>query len=159
ALAKEQKLGADKWVFTLHNASIMPFLQYASNRALRKQIWDAYQKRCNNDNGNDNKSIILSLANLRSEKAQLLGYKDFATYSLEETMAKTPENVYKLINQLWKPALAKAQEESADIKKMMQADGINDAVQPYDWRYYTEKIRKEKYDLDEQELKPYFSLE
>src|SRR5690606_559371 len=104
-------------------------------------------------------NIIVKLANLRSEKAQLLGYKDYASYSLEESMAKTPENVYKLINQLWKPALAKSQQESADIKKMMLADGVADAVQPYDWRYYTEKIRKQKYDLDEQELKPYFSLE
>lgn len=158
-LAKEQKMGDNKWVFSLQSSSVMPFLQYASNRALRKKIWEAYQKRGNNDNANDNKNIIVKLANLRSEKAQLLGYKDYASYSLEESMAKTPENVYKLINQLWKPALAKSQQESADIKKMMLADGVADAVQPYDWRYYTEKIRKQKYDLDEQELKPYFSLE
>src|SRR5690606_34701805 len=106
-----------------------------------------------------NRSNVVELVNLRMEKAKLLGYKSHADYILEERMAKTPENVYKLLDQIWEPALKKAKEEEADIKKMMVADGIKDNVQPYDWRYYTEKIRKQRYDLDEQELKPYFSLE
>jgi peptidyl-dipeptidase Dcp len=156
--AKEK--GKDgKWVFTLQNASVMPFLQYASNRELRKEIWTAYQRRGNNGNKLDNRTNIVNLASLRAEKAKLLGYKSHAHFVLEERMAKTPESVYELLDKLWKPALAKAKVEEADIKKLMVADGINDDVQPYDWRYYTEKIRKQRFDLDEQELKPYFSLD
>ncbi len=148
-----------KWVFTLQNASVMPFLQYSDNRALRRKIWTAYQNRGNNGNELDNRTNVVHLANLRSEKARLLGYASHADYVLEERMAKTPANVYELLDKLWKPALEKAKAEEADIKKMMAADGIKDDVQPYDWRYYTEKIRKERYDLDEQEIKPYFSLD
>lgn len=148
-----------KWIFTLQNASVIPFLQYAGNRELRKEIWTAYQKRGSNGNDHDNRINVVEMANLRAEKAQLLGYKNHAAYVLEERMAKNPEAVYTLMDQLWTPALEKAKAEEADIKKMMQADGIKDNVQPYDWRYYTEKIRKERYDLDEQELKPYFSLD
>lgn len=156
--AKEK--GEDqKWAFTLSNASVMNFLQYANNRELRKEIWNAYQNIGNNNNANDNKQVIKDLVTLRSEKARLLGYPSFAAYSLEETMAKTPENVEKLIGQLWQPALQKAKAESADIAAKMKADGITDGVKPYDWRYYTEKIRVERYNLDEQELKPYFSLD
>src|SRR5690554_5974868 len=147
-----------KWVFTLQNASVMPFLQYADNRELRKEILNAYQNRGNGGEF-DNNEKVKRIANLRLEKANLLGYKTFADYSLEETMAKSPKGVYDLLNKLWVPALAKAKEEEAEIKKMMEADGIKDDVQPYDWRYYTEKIRKAKYDLDEQEVKPYLSLE
>lgn len=148
-----------KWLFTLHNSSVMPFLQYADNRELRKKIWTAYQNRGNNGNEIDNRTNVVHMASLRGEKARLLGYASHAHYVLEERMAKTPENVYNLLDQLWKPALEKAKAEEADIKKMMAADGIKDEVQPYDWRYYTEKIRKERYSLDEQEIKPYFSLE
>ncbi len=155
AEAKDKK---GKWVFTLHNSSVMPFLQYAENREMRKKIWNAYQRRGDNGDKYDNRSNVVQLVNLRMEKAKLLGYKSHADYILEERMAKTPENVYKLLDQIWEPALKKAKEEEADIKKMMVSDGINDNVQPYDWRYYTEKIRKQRYDLDEQELKPYFSL-
>lgn len=156
AKAKD-KLG--KWVFTLSNSSVMPFLQYSSNRKLRQEIWNAYQMRANNDNEFDNKENAIKLANLRGEKARLLGYKSHADYVLEESMAKKPKNVAKLLNDLWKPALEIAKVEAADIQKMMDKDGIKDKVQPYDWRFYTEKIRKERFDLDEQELKPYFSLE
>lgn len=156
--AKENN-NTGKWIFTLQNASVMPFLQYADNRNLRKEIWTAYQKRGLNGNSHDNQSEVLEMANLRAEKAKLLGYKNHAAYVLEERMAKTPEAVYKLMDQLWEPALEKAKTEEADIKKMMLADGIKDEVQPYDWRYYTEKIRQQRYNLDEQELKPYFSLE
>jgi peptidyl-dipeptidase Dcp len=148
-----------KWVFTLSNSSVMPFLQYSSNRELRTQIWNAYQTRGNHDDELDNKKNAIDLANLRGQKARLLGYKSHSNYVLEESMAKTPENVNKLLNDLWKPALEKAKIEASDIQKMMAKDGIKGAVQPYDWRYYTEKIRKERFDLDEEELKPYFSLE
>jgi len=148
-----------KWVFTLSNSSIIPFLQYSSNRALRQQIWNAYQTRGNHDDAFDNKQNAVELANLRGQKARLLGYKSHSNYVLEESMAKTPENVNKLLNDLWKPALEIAKTEAADIQKMMAKEGIKGAVQPYDWRYYTEKIRKQRFDLDEEELKPYFSLD
>ena len=148
-----------KWVFTLSNSSVMPFLQYSSNRELRKKIWNAYQTRGNHGDELDNKKNAVELANLRGQKARLLGYKSHSNYVLEESMAKTPENASKLLNDLWKPALNIAKTEASDIQKMMIKDGIKGAVQPYDWRYYTEKIRKERFDLDEEELKPYFSLE
>lgn len=150
---------AGKWVFTLQNASIMPFLQYSPNRELRYKIWNAYQLRGNNDNEADNKALAIKQANLRNEKARLLGYSNHAAYVLEQSMAKTPEKVYELLNQLWTPALSNAKVEAGDIKKLMLSEGIADDVKPYDWRYYTEKIRKQRFDLDEQELKPYFSLE
>lgn len=160
AAADAKSKGKDgKWVFTLSNSSVMPFLQYSSNRELRKQIWNAYQTRANHDDAADNKKNAVELANLRGQKARLLGYTSHATYVLEESMAKKPENVNKLLNDLWKPALEMAKNEAADIQKMMAKDGIKGAVQPYDWRYYTEKIRKERFDLDEEELKPYFSLD
>lgn len=160
AAAKAKASGKDgKWVFTLSNSSVMPFLQYASNRELRKQIWTAYQNRGNNNNEFDNKQNLIQMANLRGEKARLLGYKNHAAYVLEESMAKTPEKATELLTKLWKPALEKAKLETADIKKMMVADGISGDVQPYDWRYYAEKIRKERYNLDEQEVKPYFSIQ
>ncbi|WP_348678645.1 M3 family metallopeptidase [Flavobacterium coralii] len=148
-----------KWIFTLHNSSVMPFLQYADNRKLREEIWNAYQMRGNNGNRYDNRINLVKMVNLRAERAKLLGYESHAAYVLEERMAKTPENVYTLLDKLWEPALAKAKQEEADIKELMRKDGINEEVQPYDWRYYTEKIRQQRFSLDEQELKPYFSLE
>jgi peptidyl-dipeptidase Dcp len=148
-----------KWIFTLSNSSVMPFLQYSSNRKLRSEIWNAYQMRANNNNDKDNKELAIKIANLRGEKARFLGYATHADYVLEKSMAKNPETAIKLLNDLWVPALNMANKEAADIKVMMQKDGIKDEVQPYDWRYYTEKIRKERFNLDEQEMKPYFSLE
>lgn len=161
AAAEEAKTKGQeaKWVFTLQNPSIMPFLQYADKRELRKQIWEAYTLRGDQDNDFDNKEVVKSIVNLRREKAQLLGYKNHASYALEETMAKTPENAYNLLNQLWKPALSVAEREAFDIQKMIDASGEKFKLAPYDWRYYAEKVRKERFDLDEQELKPYFSLE
>lgn len=156
--AKEK--GKDgKWIFTLQNASVMPFLQFADNRELRKEIWTAYQNRGNNGNEFDNKELVLKQANLRNEKAKLLGYENHAAYVLEESMAKTPEKAFDLLNQLWKPALDNAKKEEAEIAALMKADGIQDAVQPYDWRYYTEKLRKQKFDLEESEIKPYFAID
>lgn len=149
----------DKWVITLSNSSVMPFLQYADNRELRQTIWNAYQMRGNQNNGNDNKENVLKIANLRMHKAQLLGYKNHAAYVLEESMAKTPDAVTKLLLKLWSPALSKAKQEATDIQELMRKEGINEDVTPADWRYYSEKIRKERYNLDEQELKPYLSLE
>jgi len=147
-----------KWVFTLQNPSVMPFLQYADNRELRQDIWNAYQMRGNNGNDNDNKENLLKTANLRLEKAKLLGYNSHAAYVLEEAMAENPTNVYALLNKIWAPALEKAKAEAADIQKEIDAAGGDFEVAPYDWRYYQEKIRKAKYALNEEEIKPYFSL-
>ncbi len=148
-----------KWVFTLSNSSVMPFLQYSSNRKLRELIWTAYKNRANNGGETDNNAIGILLANLRAEKAKLLGFETHAHYVLEESMAKTPQKVMAFLNQLWTPALEKAKVEEREIADMMKKEGILGSVQPYDWRYYSEKIRKEKFDLDEQELKPYFSID
>lgn len=148
-----------QWLFTLQNASVMPFLQYAQNRKLREDIWKAYQNRGNNGDTHDNRINIIQMANLRMERAQLLGYKSHADYVLEERMAQTSDKVYNLLNEIWRPALAKAKQEEVDIQRLMKLDSVEGAVQPYDWRYYTEKIRQQRYSLDEQELKPYFSLD
>lgn len=160
AASKAKEKGKEgQWLFTVHNASVMPVLEYADNRDLREKMFLAYKNRGNNGNKNDNNEIAVKMANLRLQKAQLLGYKTYADYSLEETMAKTPETVNNLLNRLWTPALAVAMEEIADIKKSMLADGINDDVQPWDYKYYSEKVRKEKYAIDNQELAEYFSLD
>lgn len=148
-----------KWLFTIHNSSVMPFLQYSANRALREKMYKAYKNRGNNGDASDNNENAIKLANLRLEKAQILGYETFAHYALEETMAKTPEKVTSFLGDLWKPSIAKANEEIAEIKTMMNQDGISGDVQPWDYSYYSEKIRKAKFDLDEQELAPYFSIE
>ena len=147
-----------KWVFTLSNSSVMPFLQYADNRELRRQIWEAYKNRGSNGNDNDNGDILVEIANLRLQKANLLGYDTHADYVLEEAMAENPGNVKKLLSDLWKPAIAKAKAEAADIQNEIAAEGGDFAAEPYDWRYYSEKIRQQRFSLSEEELKPYFSL-
>ena len=148
-----------KWLFTLQNPSVLPFLQYADNRELRKQIWDAMQSRGNQGNEFDNNKIILDIINLRRQRAQLLGYLDHASYKLEQSMAGNPKEVYDLLNQLWEPALEKAKMEAKDLQAMIKAEGNDFELAPYDWRYYTEKIRQQRYDLDEEQVKAYFSLE
>ena len=120
--AKEKGLEG-KWVFTLHNPSVMPFLQYADNRELRRQIFEAYTHRGNNNNANDNKEIVKQLVAARLEKAKLMGYKDYAAFVLEENMAKDEKNVYDLLDQVWTPALAKAKEELADINAEIKKAG------------------------------------
>lgn len=147
-----------KWLFTLQNSSVMPFLQYADNRDLRHQIWNAYQMRGNNGNDNDNNEILLKIANLRLEKANLLGYPSHAAYVLEEAMAQNPKNVDELLQKLWKPAIEKAKVEAEDIQKEIIANQDTFKVAPHDWRYYTEKIRQKRFSLNEEEIKPYFSL-
>ncbi|RZS98681.1 M3 family metallopeptidase [Cecembia calidifontis] len=149
----------DKWLFTLQNPSVMPFLQYADNRELRKQIWEAYKNRGDQANDKNNNEILMEMANLRLQKANLLGYATHADYVLEESMAKNADNVYKLLNQLWTPALAKAKQERDEMQAMIAAEGKDFKLEPWDWRYYEEKLRKQKFDLDEQEVKPYFALD
>ncbi len=148
-----------QWLFTLQNPSIMPFLQYADSRELRKEIWEAYKNRADQGNANDNKEGLIETANLRREKAQLLGYQSHADYVLEESMAKNAENVYTLLNQLWTPALTKAKVERDEMQAMILASGETFEMEPWDWRYYEEKLRQQKFELDEQEIKPYFALD
>jgi peptidyl-dipeptidase Dcp len=148
-----------KWLFTLQNPSVMPFLQYADNRELRKTIWEAFKNKCKNGNEYDNREIIRDIVNLRLEKAKLLGYATHADYVLEERMAKKSENVQNLLDQLWPAALQKAKAEEAEINEYIRKQGGDFACEAFDWRYYAEKIRVEKYDLNENELKEYFQLE
>ena len=155
--AKEKGLEG-KWVFTLHNPSVMPFLQYADNRELRRQIFEAYTHRGNNNNANDNKEIVKQLVAARLEKAKLMGYKDYAAFVLEENMAKDEKNVYDLLDQVWTPALAKAKEELADINAEIKKAGGDFEAAGWDWRYYFEKAKKAKYNVDENEMRPYFEL-
>lgn len=159
--AKKRKLD-NKWVFTLQNPSIMPFLQYADNRALREKIFRAYLERGNHNDARDNKAIMANMVALRAEKAQLLGYENHAAYVLEESMAQTPAKVAELLNQLWTATVPVTKQEAADLQAMMDKDpsvGKGQKLAGWDWRYYAEKLRKEKYALDEEELRPYFSLE
>ncbi|MDR2626732.1 MAG: M3 family metallopeptidase, partial [Dysgonamonadaceae bacterium] len=148
-----------KWVFTLHKPSWIPFLQYANKRDLRERLYKAMYSRGDNNNEYDNKAIINQIVNLRLEKARLLGYKTHADFVLEETMAKTPGNVYKLLNGLWTHAIAQAKKEAEEIRQLIKKEGGNFDLQSWDWWYYAEKLRKVKYDLDEEELRPYFRLD
>lgn len=160
AAEKAKKLGMDgKWVFTLQNPSVMPFLQYSEKRELRQKIWEAYQNRGNNNNANDNKAIIARIIQLRTERSQLLGYETYANYILDENMAKVPANVYQLLYKLWDPALKVAKREASDMQQMINAEGNTFQLEAYDWRYYAEKVRKARYDLNEEDTKPYFKLE
>lgn len=148
-----------KWVFTLQKPSWLPFLQYADNRDLREKLYKAMYMRGDNDNDNDNKKIINDIVNLRVEKAQLLGYKNHADFVLEETMAKNADNVYELLNKVWNYALPQAKKEAAELQAMIDAEGGNFKLQSWDWWYYTEKVREQKYALSEEETKPYFKME
>ena len=157
--AAAEAAGEDgKWAITLHKPSWIPFLQYSQKRELREQVYKAMYKRGNNNNEFDNKAIIAEMAKLRVQKAHIMGYDSFADYVLSDRMAKTPENVYKLLNQLWKPALKIAKSEAAAMQQMIDAEGGNFKLESWDWWYYAEKIRKAKYDLEESELRPYFEL-
>lgn len=148
-----------KWMFTLHKPSWIPFLQYSEKRELREEIYRAMFMRSNTGNEYDNKEIIQEILALRSERAKLLGYESHADYTLTERMSKEPSNVYDLLMQIWKPALVKAKDEAAMMQEMIDRDGDHFKLESWDWWYYAEKIRKEKYDLNEEEVRSYFSLE
>ncbi len=148
-----------KWVFTLHAPSIWPFLTYADNRELRRQILTAYTMRCNNGNEQDNKQVLYRIAALRAEKSRLLGYQTFAHLTLEERMAKEPSKVFDLLNQLWKPALNLAAKEKADMQAMIDASGAKFKLEAWDWRYYAEKVKTARYALNEDEVREYLSLD
>ncbi len=149
----------DKWLFTLHNPSIMPFLQYADNRDLRAQILKAYLNRGNNDNEYDNKEIIKEIVSLSQEKARLLGFQNFAEFVISDNMAKTPDRVFELLYRLWEPARENSIKEAQELQSLINREGNSFKLETYDWRYYTEKLRREKYEIDEEKLRPFFPLE
>ena len=144
-----------KWIFGLDNPSIMPFLFSNDNATLREEIFTAYLNRCNNNNEFDNKQVLQEIITLRKSKVQILGYKDYVEFALEKRMAKTAANVYQLLDQLWTPALKRANEELADMQKLTNPNSLSSS----DWRYYAEKIKAEKYNISDQELLPYFKSE
>ncbi len=148
-----------KWIFTLHNPSVMPFLQYAENRNLREKIFKGYINRGNNNNEADNKEVVKRLVAARLEKAKLMGYENYAEFVLEDRMAKHADNVYNLLDQIWAPALDKAKEELADIQAEIKKEGKNFTAEGWDWRYYAEKAKQSRFNLDENELRPYLKLE
>jgi peptidyl-dipeptidase Dcp len=148
-----------KWRFTLHNASVMPFLQYAENRGLREIMYKAYINRGNQNNDRDNKEIVAKIAMLRADRASLLGYSSHADFVLEENMAKTPAKADELLNRLWNAALPVAKAEAAEMQKVMDREGKGEQLQPWDWFYYADKVRKEKYNYDAEAMRPYFKLE
>jgi len=156
--AKEAKQEG-KWIFTTHKASFIPVLQYSENRELRKELLLAYSTRANHNDAKDNKAVINKIMKLRTQKAQLLGFATSADFVLDDTMAKTPKAVYDLLATVWTPALAKAKEEAGELQKLMDAEGKGEKLEAWDWWYYSEKLRKAKYNLDEEALKPYFKLE
>ncbi len=148
-----------KWVITLHKPSWIPFLTYSEKRELREKIYRGYYMRGDNNNELDNKNLASKIAALRVERANLLGYKTHADFVLENNMSKKAENVYALLNQLWKPALAKSKVEVADMQQMIYDEGNDFKLATWDWWYYAEKVRKAKYDLDDEAIRPYLKLE
>lgn len=148
-----------KWVFTLQESSRTPLLQYAQNRELRKQIYQAYTSLGNRSNENDNKEILKKILTLRVEKAQLMGYDTYAAYVLADNMAKTPENVLDFLHNLWGYSIQNAKKEAAELQQIMDKEGKGEKLEAWDWWYYAEKLRQQKYNLNEDEIKPYFSQE
>jgi peptidyl-dipeptidase Dcp len=155
--AKEADLEG-KWVFTTQKPSMLPFLQYSEKRDLREKLYRAYTKRGDNDNEFDNKKVLSDLIKLRVARSKLLGYDTYAHYMLESRMAKTPQNVYDLLNRLWDASLPIAKKERQEMQAIIDREGGNFKLASWDWWYYAEKLRKEKYALDDTELRPYFVL-
>ncbi len=149
---------AGKWVFTLQKPSWIPFVTYAKNRDLREKIYKAMYMRGNNGNTHDNKAVINKIVNLRLQKANIMGFNSWSAYVLDDCMAKTPENVYKLLTDVWTPAIKRAKEEAKDMQDMIAKEGGKFKLESWDWWYYSEKVRKQKYDLDEEEIRPYFEM-
>lgn len=148
-----------KWVFTLQESSRTPLLQYAQNRELRKNIYQAYTSLGNRGNANDNKEVLKKILALRLEKAQLMGFNNFAEYQLADNMAKNPKNALDLLYGLWEYSIKNAKAEAAELQKIMDREGKGEKLEAWDWWYYAEKLRQEKYDLNEDAIKPYFSQE
>ena len=169
ALAKEEaykkyketkdSIYKDKYIFTPHRSSLYPFLTYSKRRDLRERLYKGYIMRGDNNNEFDNKEITAKISSLRVERANLLNFETHAHYVLDNTMAKTPEAVYGLLDQLWQPALSRASKELEELQSLVNKEGGNFKIASWDWWYYSEKLRKEKYDLNDEELKEFFTLD
>ncbi len=159
ASAAEERGGKAKWAVTNTRSSMDPFLTYADNRELREQVWRNYYSRCDNGDEVDNNAIITEILSLRLARARLLGYETHAHWRMEPTMAKTPEKAMELMLKVWPKAVARVREEVADMQQIADAEEAGITIEPWDYRYYAEKVRKTKYDLDFNEVKPYLQLE
>lgn len=158
SMAKSMNMDG-KWVFTLQVPSMTPFLQYSDRRDLREKLFTAYFMKGDNDNDKDNKAIIAKIAKLRVEKSKLLGYDSFADFVLERTMAKTPEKVFTFLAQVWEAATPVAKAEASAQQELIDKEGGKFKLQPWDWWYYSDKIKKAKYDLDDEITRPYFKID
>jgi peptidyl-dipeptidase Dcp len=159
AAAAETKKQPGTWVIMNTRSSIDPFLTYSDRRDLREKAWRMFVNRGDNGGEHDNNAIITEILQLRAERAKLLGYKTHAHWRLENSMAKTPERAMELMEAVWKPAVARVHEEVADMQALADKEGAKLKIEPWDYRYYMEKVRKAKYDLDQNEVKPYLQLE
>ncbi len=160
AATEASRLGHEgQWAFTLAKPSWTPFLQFSERRDLREQIYRAYFMRGDNDNEHDNKALFAELMQLRQERSRLMGYDNYADFFLEDQMAEKPENVYNFLYQVWEPALARAKGEREDMQAIIDREGKDFDLASWDWWYYSEKVRSERYDLNEEEVKPYFTID
>ena len=159
AAAAAERGRPDRWAVLNTRASMDPFLTYADDRALREEVWRAFYGRGDRPGEHDNKPIITQILRLRAERARLLGYDHHAHWRLEESMARTPEAAIELMERVWTRAVARAREEIADLQALADADGAGLTIEPWDHRYYAEKVRKERFDLDFNEVTPYLRLE
>jgi peptidyl-dipeptidase Dcp len=159
AAAAEQKKQPGTWVIMNTRSSIDPFLTYSDRRDLREKAWRMFVNRGDNGGEHDNNAIITEILQLRAERAKLLGYPTHAHWRLENSMAKTPERAMELMEAVWKPAVARVHEEVADMQALADKEGAKIKIEPWDYRYYMEKVRKAKFDLDQNEVKPYLQLE
>ncbi|HEX3498009.1 MAG TPA: M3 family metallopeptidase [Stellaceae bacterium] len=156
--ARERDL-AGSYVITLARSSVEPFLTFSARRDLRQTAYEAWTRRGAHEGPHDNRPLIREILTLRAEQARLLDYDDFAAYRLDDTMAKSAAAVERLLSQVWEPAKRKAAIERGELQALAREEGMNAAIAPWDWRYYAERVRKAKYDIDEAEVKPYFVLD
>jgi peptidyl-dipeptidase Dcp len=147
------------YVITLSRSSVEPFLTFSARRDLRQAAYEAWTRRGEHDGEHDNRPLIREILTLRAEQAKLLGYDSFAAYRLDDTMAKSAAAVEQLLSQVWSPAKRKAAAERSELQALAREEGVNAAIEPWDWRYYAERVRKAKYEIDEAEVKPYFVLD
>lgn len=160
ASAKAKEKGMEgKWIFTIDKPTLLPFLELSQNRSLREKMYKAYMNRGNNNDELDNKKTFSKIISLRVEKAHLLGYKNYADVVLQRKMAKTPDAAIKFLNDMWKPTMKKAKLEVADMQKIIVKEGGKFKLQPWDWWFYAAKVKKDKYDLNEEMIRPYFQME
>jgi peptidyl-dipeptidase Dcp len=159
AEAAKERGEAGRWAILNTRSSVEPFLTYSERRGLRERVWRDFTSRGDNGDGRDNKSIIAEIVRLRGDRARLLGYPSHAHWRLEMSMAKTPQRAMELMEALWKPAVKRVAEEVADMQAIADREGAGIAIEPWDYRYYAEKVRKARYDVDDNEVVPYLQLE